>query len=67
MLLGSINHVSITVKDLEVAMGFFTPLLEFLGYEVGKIEYYRPADARLTVNINPRNGVAFNIWEANTR
>ncbi len=64
MLLGSINYVSITVKDLEAAMRFFTPLLQFLGYDVGTIEYYPPADARLTVNINPRNGVAFNVWDA---
>jgi len=64
MLLGSINHVSITVKDLESAMRFFRPLLGFMGYTVGEIQYYAPADARLTVNLNDRNGVAFNVWEA---
>ncbi len=64
MLHGSINHVSITVRDLTTAMGFFRPLLEFLGFTVGEIEYYKPADARLTVNINEKNGVAFNIWQA---
>jgi predicted enzyme related to lactoylglutathione lyase len=36
-LLGSINHVSITVSDLSSAMKFFTPLLEMLGYSVGTI------------------------------
>ena len=63
MLLGSINHVSITVSDLEAAMSFFRPLLEFLGFAVGAIEYYAPAQTSLTVNINDRNGVAFNIWQ----
>ena len=35
-LLGSINHVSITVSDLPEAMKFFGPLLKFLGYTVGE-------------------------------
>lgn len=64
MLLGSINHVSITVKDLSAAMRFFRPLLEFLGFTVGDIQYYAPVDGHLTVNINQRNGVAFNVWQA---
>ena len=64
MLLGSINHVSITVKNLEAAMRFFRPFLEFLGFTVGAIEPYPPAESRLTVNINAHNGVAFNIWAA---
>lgn len=63
MLLGSINHVSITVKDVDTAMGFFRPLLEFLGFTVGVEEHAR-ADTRLIVNINEKNGVAINIWQA---
>jgi glyoxylase I family protein len=64
MLLGSINHVSITVTDLAAAMRFFRPLLEFMGYTVGEIQGYRPSRSRLTVNINEKNGVAVNVWEA---
>ena len=64
MLLGSINHISIAVSDLPRAMEFFRPLLEFLGYEVGKIGYYSPAATSLTVNINETNGTAFNVWQA---
>lgn len=64
MLLGSINHVSITVSHLEEAMRFFRPLLEFLGFTIGNVSYYEPAGTHLTVNINERNGVAFNVWEA---
>jgi len=44
MLLGSINHVSIAVTDLPAAMAFFRPLLRFLGYTIGAIEYYPPAE-----------------------
>ena len=64
MLHGSINHVSITVSDLDGAMRFFAPLLSFLGYSIGPIQYYPPAATRLTVNLNEANGVAFNVWEA---
>lgn len=32
MLLGSINHVSLTVSNLDAAMELFTPFLRFLGY-----------------------------------
>ena len=63
MLLGSINHVSITVRDIATAMGFFRPLLEFLGYTVG-LEVHEHAGTRVIVNINEKNGVAFNIWQA---
>lgn len=59
---GSINHVSITVSDLDEAMGFFRPLLHFFGYSVGEISHY--AGTRLAVNVNASNGIAFNIWEA---
>jgi len=64
MLHGSINHVSVTVSDLDGAMRFFTALLSFLGFVVGEIQHYAPAGTRLTVNLNDANGVAFNVWEA---
>jgi catechol-2,3-dioxygenase len=34
-LLGAMSHVGITVSDLDDAMQFFKPFLEFLGYEFG--------------------------------
>lgn len=64
MLQGSINHVSVTVSDLEEAMRFFAPLLEALGYTVGETLEHEAARSRLVVNINAANGVAFNVWEA---
>ena len=64
MLQGSINHVSITVSDLDEAMRFFGPVLEFLGYSLGAILRNESTDSRLTVNINAANGIAFNVWEA---
>ncbi len=64
MLKGSINHVSVTVSDLDEAMAFFGPLLELLGYSVGATLHNESAGTRLTVNINAANGVAFNVWEA---
>ena len=63
MLLGSINHVSITVKDLDAAMSFFRPLLEFMDFTIG-IEAHDYAGTRLVVSLNEKNGVAFNIWQA---
>jgi glyoxylase I family protein len=63
MLNGSINHVSITVSDLPHAMRFFGPLLSHLGYAVGQIFRSR-SGSDLTVNLNPANGTAFNIWQA---
>ena len=64
MLQGSINHVSVTVSDLPSAMRFFGPLLEYLGYAVGKTQHYTPAETELTVNINEANGTAMNVWQA---
>jgi len=61
-LQGSINHVAITVSDLDEAMQFFAPLLELLGYTVGKIGHYN--ETRLALNLNVENGVGINIWEA---
>lgn len=63
-LLGSINHVSITVSDLPEAMKFFRPMLRFLGYTVGGIFDDTRTGGRLTVNINESNGAAFNVWQA---
>jgi catechol 2,3-dioxygenase-like lactoylglutathione lyase family enzyme len=63
MLHGSINHVSITVSDLPEAMRFLGPLLEFLGYEVGKI-LRSTSGHDLTVNLNEANGTAVNVWQA---
>ena len=64
MLHGSINHVSITVRSLSEAMKFLGPFLGYLGFTVGKIDHYAPAETELTVNINEANGTAFNIWQA---
>ncbi|MFI5314572.1 MAG: VOC family protein [Myxococcota bacterium] len=64
MLHGSINHVSITVSDLPRAMGFFAPLLEFLGYDVGQTFHDGRSGHDLTVNINRSNGTALNVWQA---
>jgi glyoxylase I family protein len=64
VLHGSINHVSITVSNLEEAIAFFGPVLEFLGYARGEVLRNESAGTRLTVNINTANGVAFNVWEA---
>lgn len=63
MLLGSVNHVSLTVSDLDQAMEFFGPFLRFLGYETGEVLEHEPARTRLTVNLNPENGTAANVWE----
>ena len=59
---GTLNHVSITVSNLDEAMTFFRPFLEFFGYTVGTPSPY--AGTRLTVNVNERNGIAINVWEA---
>lgn len=59
---GTLNHVSITVSHLDTAMAFFRPFLEFFGFEVSESSPY--AGTRLTVNVNARTGMAFNVWEA---
>lgn len=64
MLKGSINHVSVTVSNLDEAMVFFGPVLEFLGYALGPTLRNESTNSRLTVNINAANGIAFNVWEA---
>jgi catechol 2,3-dioxygenase-like lactoylglutathione lyase family enzyme len=60
--LGSINHVSVTVSDLDAAMRFFGPMLDLLGYV--DHEWGRDSGTRLTINLNPEAGIAFNVWEA---
>ena len=59
MLQGSINHLALTVSDLEAAMKFFAPLLEFLGYSVD-----RGDSPSLRVNISRFTGGGINIWQA---
>jgi catechol 2,3-dioxygenase-like lactoylglutathione lyase family enzyme len=61
-MLGTINHVSITVGDLDQAMTFFEPWLDFLGYAHHERGEY--AGTRLAINLNPKLQIAFNIWEA---
>lgn len=60
--LGTLNHVSITVSDLDEAMRFFEPVLDFLGYV--QRERGNHAGTRLAINLNPEANIAFNIWEA---
>lgn len=64
-LLGSMNHVSITVSDLTRAMEFFKPFLEFLGYNIWDV-IQDPNGQRLRVTVNAGNGAGLNIWEAKT-
>ncbi len=59
---GTLNHVSITVSDLDDAMIFMGPFLSFFGFEIGPS--LSSSGTRLTVNINPSTGMAFNVWEA---
>ncbi|MEZ4223345.1 MAG: VOC family protein [Polyangiaceae bacterium] len=59
---GTINHVALTVSDLDAAMKFYTPLLEALGYTVGPVMPY--GGSRLTVNVHESHGTAVNLWQA---
>jgi glyoxylase I family protein len=61
--LGALNHVSITVSDLDGAMTFFRPFLGSLDYAVWD-EIRDPNGQRLHVCVNAGNGAVFNIWEA---
>ena len=56
-------HVGITVSDLDDAMEFFRPFLEFLGYEIWD-EIRNPNGQRLRVTVNHGNGAVLNLWEA---
>ena len=62
-LLGAMCHVGITVSDLDGAMEFFRPFLEFLGYEIWD-EIRNPNGQRVRVTVNHGNGAVLNLWEA---
>ena len=62
-LLGTTCHVGITVSDLNDAMEFFRPFLEFLGYEI-RDEIRNLNRQRLRVTVNHGNGAVFHLWEA---
>jgi glyoxylase I family protein len=62
-LLGLMNHVSVTVSDLDKAFEFFRPFLEFLRYNIWEV-IQDPNGQRLRVTVNDGNGAVFNIWEA---
>ena len=59
---GTVNHLAISVSNLDEAMVFFTPFLEALGYTVSKPMPYN--DTFLSVNVNEANGTAINIWQS---
>ncbi len=59
---GTINHIALTVSDLDDALKFFKPFLKALGYTVTEPAPYN--ETRLCVNVNESNGIAINIWEA---
>src|SRR5262245_42002805 len=61
-MLGTINHASITVSDLDAAMTFFEPWLDFLGYTLP--ERGRDSGTPVAINLNPATNIAFNVWEA---
>ena len=61
-LQGSINHLAITVSDLESAMRFLTPILQNLGYSVGEPSSYN--ETKVCFNLHEKVGIAINIWEA---
>jgi glyoxylase I family protein len=62
-MLGALNHVSITVSDLDRSMAFFEPFLSSLGYDVWDV-ITDPNGQRLHVSVNAGNGAVLNIWEA---
>jgi catechol 2,3-dioxygenase-like lactoylglutathione lyase family enzyme len=62
LLHGSINHIALTVSNLETAMDFFRPMLEALGYTTSEIMPYK--NSLLTVNVNNANGTGVNIWQS---
>ena len=64
-LQGTINHVALSVSDLDAAMQFYSPLLEALGYTIGEPMTY--GDSRLTVNVHNAHGTAINFWQAKKR
>jgi catechol 2,3-dioxygenase-like lactoylglutathione lyase family enzyme len=61
-LKGTINHVALSVSDLDDAMRFFGPFLAALGYAVGEPMPY--GESRFTVNVHDAHGTAVNVWQA---
>lgn len=59
---GTINHVALSVSDLDEAMRFYSSLLGALGYTIGDPMPY--GESRLTVNVHEGHGTAVNIWQA---
>ena len=62
-LLGAMCHVGVTVSDLNDAMEFFKPFLEFLGYEIWD-EIRNPNGQCDRVTVNHGNGAVFLLYEA---
>lgn len=58
MALGAINHVAVTVGDLDRARSFYHPILEFLGYRL-TLE-----TEELMVWESHSTGSAINFWKA---
>lgn len=59
---GTINHIALTVSNLEQAMLFYEPFLRALGYSISEPMPY--GDSRLTVNVHEAHGTAINVWQA---
>lgn len=58
MALGSINHVALTVSELQQAEAVLEPVLRFLGYEKAE------AFDGLSVWVSATVGTAINLWQA---
>ncbi|HPG25453.1 MAG: VOC family protein [Spirochaetaceae bacterium] len=59
---GTINHVALTVSDLDEAMRFYAPFLQALGYTTSEPMPYQ--GSRFTVNVHETHGTAINVWQA---
>ena len=58
----AIHHLAVTVRDLDGAMRFFTPFLEFLGYtSLGR--YHDQTGRDLCMHVHS-DGTYFNVWPA---
>ena len=60
---GAICDVGVTASDLNDAMEFFKPFLEFPGYEIWD-EIRNPNGQRNRVTVNHGNGAVFLLYEA---
>lgn len=58
MMLGAINHVAITVSNLDKSLKFYQPILTFLGY--GNPENY----PGVAIWESDTTGSAVNLWQA---